>query len=145
MTALDDARTYLRARLGELDDAEDYAERSIISPLYDVADMVCRIGDHDSRHYRADKATTLVDAALAVRFVTLMAYGDLEQTGDDDLLERLHSAAQEVNSAVSTAMWGVARDRLTESSVTELRSALAALMRMADKFDAVARPDDANV
>jgi hypothetical protein len=138
---LDAARTYLREQLHELDEAENYAERSIVSPLYDVADMVCRIGDHDSRHYRADKAGTLVSAAHEVRYVTLMAYGDAGETGDDDLLERLHDAEREIVVAVGHALWGIALDRLTESHLTHLGNALNALTRVAESLVRVAHPD----
>jgi hypothetical protein len=83
----------------------------------------------------------LVSAAHEVRYVTLMAYGDAGETGDDDLLERLHDAEREIVVAVGHALWGIALDRLTESHLTHLGNALNALTRVAESLVRVAHPD----
>jgi hypothetical protein len=67
---LDAAREDLRIRLSDAHAIEDYDSVELLNPLFDVADMVCRVGDNDhSAHYQATRSGDMVHAALRVRRV----------------------------------------------------------------------------
>jgi DNA modification methylase len=98
-TPLDAAREHLSRRLVSLDHSQTWRERAIISPLFDVADMVCRVGDHpDSLHYRADKSGDMVSAALRVRGVAFEQYA-----GIDSWLFRSRSTGSTTTPSASPA------------------------------------------
>lgn len=149
---LDAAREHLLDRLYEADRADDYDTRRWLSPLHSVADMVCRIGDHDhSPHYQCDKAGDMVYDALRVRRETQRRYAG--QTGDDDtrtdkVIDDLTDAAEDIESAVERALWSTSRFALDGvdgavrmADVYAIRDALAKLDRLADRLAASARPD----
>ncbi|MGH9165467.1 MAG: hypothetical protein ACRDZW_08160, partial [Acidimicrobiales bacterium] len=88
---LDVARADLAQRTFDAEKLEQWQERSVLGNLADVADMVCRIGDHPhSAHYRADKAGRLVGAALDVQWECLNAYAG--ESADGAIVEELDRA-----------------------------------------------------
>jgi hypothetical protein len=97
-----------RARIAERADADD---RNVMAALASVADYVRRIGDHDSRHYRAEKAGDLVEAALRVERQAVVLYGGGEELADEwvNLIYDLHQVLEAVVGQVSGAMWAAAR------------------------------------
>jgi hypothetical protein len=123
-TPLEVAREHLRDELQRSDHAGD-GRYQLIGALYDVADMVCRIGDHwDSRHYQAGKSQTLVDAALGVRRDAFVRYcGDSEEP----VLYEATKLVGELESLVTRFMWS--REpfavRFTRSDAADLRRALS--------------------
>lgn len=107
MSALEAAREELRQRLADAYRVEDYATVEWLNPLFDVADMVCRVGDHDhSTHYQAEKVGAMVaDAVRLRREVHRRHAGDVA----GDVLHELSTAARDVEDAVTNAMWSVSR------------------------------------
>lgn len=144
---LDVARADLAQRTLDAETMEQWQERSVLSNLADVADMVCRIGDHPhSAHYRADKAGRLVGAALDVQWECLNAYA--AETADDEIvaeLERANDILQEVAAGVRAVMWAITRsDRdvgLYVSDISGLRRVASAFARWAGRVADQAVPD----
>lgn len=148
---LDVARQDLARRVQALDDSPRWQERAILSSLATVADMVCRIGDHDhSTHYRADKSGDLVTAALRVELESLRAYAETDDRFEDAADRQLNAAAEVLESvagAVRLVLWTVARQsngqgaEMYRSDADQIRSAVAALDRWAKSVCAGAVPD----
>lgn len=137
-TALELARRDVARRALAAEDAGEWRERAVLGRLAVVVDMACRIGDHaDSAHYRAEKAGTLVEAALRVELECLNAYlGDgCDETAED--VAQACRAVEVVAEAVRTAMWGwAAADSaavLDDDSVRDLRRAAGAFSRWANR------------
>ena len=132
------ARQDVARRALAAEDADEWGERAVLGRLAVVADMACRIGDHaDSAHYRAEKAGTLVEAALGVELECLNAYlgeGCDEAAGE---LEQASRAVESVAEAVRSAMWSwAAADSAAvhDADVArDLRRAAAAFSRWADR------------
>jgi hypothetical protein len=149
MSVLDEARRELASRSGLACEVGDSYEQSILAPLADVADYVCRIGDHpESSHYRADKAGPLLAAAVRLQRSTLVGYagGPLHEWrigvifAGFDVLER-------VRQAVTTAAWRMAKPSvdsggvLYESDVRELRDAVREFSCWVQDLASTALPD----
>lgn len=152
-TTLEAARTELGQRLVRADARDDWATRRWLAPLADVADMVCRIGDHDdSKHYQADKATNLVQSALRVRRACLERYADLDDPNERPKIEKalhdLTEIADRVETAISGAMWSLARlaqegtdGAIYQSDAANLADVARDLGRLAERLATTARPD----
>lgn len=90
--------------------AGDWQEAVILSALVAVADHVKRIGDNpDSAHYRAQKAGTLLTAAIRLHRDTLLAYGgwpecDASEQAMDSASRLLHDAARQAQQTMWQAM-----------------------------------------
>ena len=146
---LDVARRDLARRAQALDESGPWQERLILSHLASVADMVCRIGDHDhSSHYRADKSGPLVRSALAVETECMRAYAGTD--GDDQADFELFRAAEvleKVADAVRLTMWVTARRangsgaELYASHARKIRDAEHAFHRWAESVCAGSVPD----
>ena len=135
---LERARQDVARRALAAEDAEQWQERAVLGRLAVVADMACRIGDHpESAHYRAEKAGTLVEAALRVELECLNAYlGD----GCDETAEELAQACRAVEilaEAVRAAMWSWAHADsaavLDDDARRDLRRAAGAFSRWANR------------
>jgi hypothetical protein len=124
-TPLDAAREHLSRRLVSLDHSQTWRERAIISPLFDVADMVCRVGDHpDSLHYRADKSGDMVSAALRVRGVAFEQYAGIDSWPEEHAahltsLHQLNELAEQLNRALELVLWDLADVIRGGAGVTE--------------------------
>ena len=143
MTALGAAQDELdlRARVAERAEA---ADRNVIAALASVADYVRRIGDHDSRHYRAEKAGDLVEAALRVERQAVVLYGGGEELGDEwvNLIYDLHQVLEAVVGQVSGAMWAAARSHYPYTwQAEELRRAAGRLSGQVNRLCERALPD----
>ena len=145
---LDAARQDLALRRDAADRAEHWQERNILAELADVADMVCRIGDHThSSHYRAEKSGPLVVSAIRVERECLRAYelaaGDPAGAGCDDSIDQAAEVLEYVARAVRRAMWVAARSEtpLYASDARDIAGAVAALEWWAQKVCAGAVPD----
>lgn len=110
MTTLEDARQDLAKRYQAADAAGDFAERDVLNPLADVADYVCRIGDHrDSAYYSADKAGALLHAAIRLQRETLTRYADDEGIRAAEQIEDGARRLDELAEVVIAMMWDLAR------------------------------------
>lgn len=148
-SALDVARQDLARRAQALDDSGNWQERMLLLHLADVADMVCRIGDHGhSPHYRADKSGALVSSAIRVELECLRDYGGIDD--EDEADRHLDAGAEvlaEVATAVRMAMWIVARRanrsgaELYASDARRIRQAQHVFDRWAESVCAGAVPD----
>jgi hypothetical protein len=149
MSVLDAARRELAARSCATGEAGDWAEQSVLAPLADVADHVCRIGDHDeSAHYRADKAGSLLAAAVRVQCETLLGYagwpeGSPEERAIVDAFDQL----EEVRQAIGIVTWTAARHARDDTSVLyssdaqRLFDAAHQFGRWVDEVATTAQPD----
>lgn len=141
MTSLDDARTHLAGRAMAADGNEAY----ILAPLADVADMVCRIGDTEGSHYRAGKATEMVDAALRVlREVLITRAVDVGNVEADESVQALDADLRQVVDAVVPVMWATAEGRdVDRGQAAALTAAAKALTTLAGSvaFSAVPETD----
>ena len=143
---LEAARTYLRVLCRMADDAGDWQERRLLGPLHDVADMVCRIGEYgDSDRYRADKAGTLVGAALKLRSVALERYAGTDE--NDQEFSKVLGLQEGLDNAISRVMWVLAGwkrnngGELWRSDAEDLRLALRRLSDWAETITELALPD----
>lgn len=144
MSMLDGARRELAARRHAADETGDWRERSILGPLADVADHVCRIGDHPERgHYRADKAGALLAAAVRLQRETLLGYaGWPEDCAEEATIVDGYALVDDVCRAVGRLAWTAARgargDRgeLYESEARALRDVARRLSRWIDAHTA---------
>ena len=90
--------------------AGDWQEAVILSALVDVADHVKRIGDNpNSSHYRAEKAGTLLTAAIRLHRDALLAYGGwpedhASEQAVDNASQLLHDAATDAQHTMWRAM-----------------------------------------
>ena len=76
VSALAAAHDDLLRRCHAAERSGHWQEAVILSALVDIADHVKRIGDnHDSAHYRAEKAGVLLTAAIRLHCNTMLAYG----------------------------------------------------------------------
>lgn len=149
VTILDAARRELGARCSDAGEAGDWAERSILGPLADVADHVCRIGDHrESSHYRADKAGALLAAALRLQRETVLGFaGWPEGTVEERTIVEAFDVLDEVRQAASAAAWMAARqardsgDGLYESDVCRLFDAARRFSCWVEELATTAKPD----
>jgi hypothetical protein len=142
-TALDAARESLRARVNELEEQDElWRERMVIEPLYHLADHVCRVGDHDTPHYRADKAGPLVTSAIRVRraaFENYAAsepegYGHFDTEAAEGAIEELTSRELKVDGLVNSLLWDIARGAVPDSG--DLRDLKAAAKHLIEWVDA---------
>ena len=118
-------------RLAHLaDDAGDWQQRSVLSALADVVDYTTRIClPTASDHYRAEKAGSLLRAAIRTHCQTLLGYaGWPDDTVTERRIDQAHELLQEVAEGVSVAAWTAARgDPLYDDSA-------ATLVRTAKEF-----------
>jgi hypothetical protein len=119
VTILDEARRDLSARCSAVGDAGDWAEQSILGPLADVADHVCRIGDHaESAHYRADKAGALLAAAIRLQRETLLGFACWPDEGWHlRTIVEAFEVLEQVRQAVGAVAWITARNARDHCSV----------------------------
>jgi hypothetical protein len=119
MSVLDEAWRDLAARCNAVGEAGDWDEQSILGPLADVADQVCRIGDHrESAHYRADKAGALLLAAIRVQRETLLGFAGWPEEGwHERTIVGAFEVLEQVRQAVGTVAWTAARQARDHCSV----------------------------
>lgn len=139
---LDVARADLARRAQEANARDEYQERAVLAHLADVADMVCRIGDHpDSAHYRASKAGPLLDAAINVQRECFKAYAGDADTVATEQMERAHDVLGQVADAVRSVMWSFAArggEGLDRDGAGELRRAASCWSSWAREVGALA-------
>jgi hypothetical protein len=111
VTILDEARQDLAARVTAVGATGDWDEQSILAPLADVADHVCRVGDHrESAHYRADKAGALLSAAIRLQRETLLGFAGWPDEGWHlRTIVEAFDVLEQVRQAVGTVAWMAAR------------------------------------
>lgn len=154
-TSLTDAHSELVERCRLADAMDDWRERTLLTPLVDVADYVKRIGDHpDSAHYRAEKAGALLRAAIHLHCQALMAYAGWPEGGADDgpacaIIDMAHELLEDLAVAVGDVVWSTARVAKDDEAgaspyrcdVDQLRDAAKAALAWADGLAASARQD----
>ena len=110
------AHNDLLRRCHDAERAGDWQEAVILSALVDVADYVKRIGDNpDSAHYRAEKAGTLLTAAIRLHRDALLAFGgwpedDASEQAMDSASRLLHDAARNAQQTMWQAMRAAHRE-----------------------------------
>jgi hypothetical protein len=143
---LEAARVDLGERCQRADNAGDVVEHRLLESLYDVAGMICEIGDADDSNYRAERAGSLVTSALQARCAALEKVAGAEDDEHKELSQALSQALRlerEVDDEINKVMWVIARHRrggvpLWRSDVMGLRRAVQRLSRWADQV--AARP-----
>ncbi|HET7486661.1 MAG TPA: hypothetical protein VFJ85_01945 [Acidimicrobiales bacterium] len=142
---LEAARAEVARRALDAEEAGRFDDRAVLGHLAVVADMVCRIGDHQpvSAHYRAEKAGPLLDAAVRLEAECLAAYAG---NTDPAVADQLDAAAEVLGKVVGAArqtMWGLAGARYglapDAADAAELRRAAKGLEAWADQVAAAAR------
>lgn len=113
-TPLDAAREHLRSLCSAANQTDNWLLARWLDPLHDVADMVCRVGDHGqtSPHYQADKGSDMVVAAVQVRREAFYRYGgyfDLPDSAPDPVGD-LTDLTVAVERAAESVMWAVTRE-----------------------------------
>lgn len=142
---LDAAREHLRQAAGAADNTEDWPRAALLSPLHDVADMVCRVGDHfDSSHYQADKAGSMVIAALRVRQAAFRRHDGFWAQPDEapDPIGDLTAAVLEVERGLEATMWEITRGQGTSVGQSIHRELLSKLGQLRQLVEALPTYDD---
>lgn len=142
---LQGADDFLRALLGQLQSAEDSAERQIVESLHGLVDHVRRVMLPDATdHYRAEKTGYLITAALEAHSAALLAYAQTTaaDSADDELIAAATSHAQAVIGALRSLMASAARgSRPWRTQVRRLGDALASASSWADRLRGIAVED----
>lgn len=151
MSTLDAAYEELQARSRAADEAGDWAERSVLDGLVDVADYLRRVADHPHSRYRADKAGPLLAAAVSLQrevFLAYAAWPDEDSTSAGRLIVESTKVLAEACDAVRRVLWRAAEAELHgetvavyQSTAREVTGAAAAFGRWASSVAADARPD----
>ena len=127
-------------------EADQWQERSVFTALADVADYTRRIClPTASDHYRAEKAGSLLRAAIRTHRQTLLGYaGWPDGTVVEREIDHAHELLQEVADGVSVAAWTAAKGgHLYDESAAALVRTVRELLRWAERLASEAVPYDA--
>lgn len=140
-STLDAAREEMWQRVFATEKVEDWPLRDVLAPLAEVADYVCRIGDHtDSAHYQVSKAGPLVHSAMRVRANAFERF-DSRRVGE--CADKMAEVLIALEASMAACLWTRARtgDEVYRSDADALRTALADLTSWVEGVTGHVTPD----